>query len=131
MQAETDWKLWLRSHSESQTTLHETQEGNMADTCLLLLRSDPKEMTSTHWYDMFSNISSILNNIQQKIASVEDITEKLEVKEKQVVEIKEELTSQRFRLDLMANAMIRQEEIISSLGSKMLSMQSHSMRKTF
>ena len=69
----------------------------MVDTSLLLLRSDPKEMTSTQWYDMFSNINSILNNIQWKIASLEDITEKLEVQEEQVVEIKEELASQRFR----------------------------------
>ena len=43
--------------------------------------------------------------------------------------MKEEQASQRFRLDLMANVMIRQEEIISSLGSKMLSMQTNSMRK--
>ena len=112
MQAETDPKLWLRSHSWLQAILHESQEGSMGDTSLLLLRSDPKEMTSTKWYDMFSNINSILNNIQWKIVSVEDIKEKLEVQEKQVVEIKEELASQRFRLDLMANAMIRQEEII-------------------
>ena len=70
-----------------QTILHESQEGSMVDTSLLSLRSDPKEMTSTQWYDMFSKINNILNNIQWKIASVEDITEKLEVKEKQVVEI--------------------------------------------
>ena len=30
-----------------------------------------------------------------------------------MVEIKEELASQRFRLDLIANVMIQQEEIIS------------------
>ena len=43
--------------------------------------------------------------------------------------VEEELANQRFRLDLMANAVISQEEIISSLGSKMLSMQTHSMGK--
>ena len=41
----------------------------MVDTSLLSLRSDAKEMTSTQWYDMFSNINSILNNIQQKCLS--------------------------------------------------------------
>ena len=80
-------------------------------------------------HDLFSNINSILNNIQWKIALVEDITETLEVQEKQVVDIKEELASQRFRLDLVANVMIRQKEIISSLGSKMLSMEICSIRK--
>ena len=64
MQAETDPKLLLRSQSKLQTILHESQEGSMVDTSLLSLGSDPKEMTSTQWYDIFSNIKSILNNIQ-------------------------------------------------------------------
>ena len=47
--------------------LHESQEGSMVDTSVLLPGSDPKEMTSTQWYDMFSNINSILHNVQQKL----------------------------------------------------------------
>ena len=68
MQAETDTKLQLRSHSKLQTILHESQEGSMSDSSLLLLRSDPKEITSTQWYDMSSNINCILNNIQKKLS---------------------------------------------------------------
>ena len=47
MPAETDPKLQLRNHSTLQTILHESQEDNMADTSLLSLGSDPKQMTST------------------------------------------------------------------------------------